>query len=355
MRFIHIADIHLGAVPDKGYAWSKAREEEIWKSFRAVLKRAEQEQIDLLLIAGDLFHRQPLMRELKEVNYLFGRLSHTQVVLIAGNHDHLRETSMYRNFEWGENVVFLNGRYCECARFPRLQTTVYGFSYYEKEITEPLYDDLIPDGAKGCHILLAHGGDDRHIPINKRKLMESGFDYIALGHIHKPQYLAEDKIAYAGALEPLECNDTGVHGYIHGEYTGGSVSTEFVPFAGREYIQADLRSDVGCTDSAMEERVEEFIREHGEQHIYRFTIRGFRDPDIVFHTERYLTCGNILEIADATEPEYDLEALCRVHGDDVVGRYIRKLWDPDTGDEKNEVRKQALYYGLNALLSSKRP
>ena len=65
MRFFHIADTHLGAVPDAGFAWSEERRAEIWESFRGVIQKADREEIDLLLIAGDLFHRQPLMRELK--------------------------------------------------------------------------------------------------------------------------------------------------------------------------------------------------------------------------------------------------------------------------------------------------
>ena len=52
----------------------KKRRSEIWESFRSVVAKADREEVDLLLIAGDLFHRQPLMRELKEVNYLFSTL-----------------------------------------------------------------------------------------------------------------------------------------------------------------------------------------------------------------------------------------------------------------------------------------
>lgn len=37
MRFIHLADLHLGAVPDRGCPWSKEREEEIWSTFRRVI------------------------------------------------------------------------------------------------------------------------------------------------------------------------------------------------------------------------------------------------------------------------------------------------------------------------------
>ena len=97
MRFIHLADVHLAAVPEKGTALGKIREKEIYQTFYRVLDRCEEEQIDLLLIAGDLFHRPPLVRELKEVNYHFEKLTHTKVVLIAGNHDYIGTHSNYQD------------------------------------------------------------------------------------------------------------------------------------------------------------------------------------------------------------------------------------------------------------------
>lgn len=68
-------------------------------------------------------------------------------------------------------------------------------------------------GDSPYEILLAHGGDDSHIPIKKENLLGLGYDYIAMGHIHKPQIICPDKIAYAGALEQsiktiLERTDT---------------------------------------------------------------------------------------------------------------------------------------------------
>ena len=84
MRFIHIADVHLGARPDAGPLYSEGRARELWETFEHVLGVCEEERTDLLLIAGDLFHRQPLVRELKEADYLFSELTHTKVVLIAG-------------------------------------------------------------------------------------------------------------------------------------------------------------------------------------------------------------------------------------------------------------------------------
>ncbi len=77
MKFFHIADVHLGATPDKGFPWSYDRGREIWESFQNVIRQAGRENVGLFLIAGDLFHRQPLLKELKEVNALFASIPNT--------------------------------------------------------------------------------------------------------------------------------------------------------------------------------------------------------------------------------------------------------------------------------------
>ena len=68
---------------------------------------------------------------------------------------------------------------------------------------------------------MAHGGDEQHIPLDSRKLAEGGFDYIALGHRHQHQNLFKDWCLYPGALEPVDRNDQGEHGYIEGTYDRG--------------------------------------------------------------------------------------------------------------------------------------
>lgn len=69
------------------------------------------------------------------------------------------------------------------------------------------------------HLLLAHGGDARHMPWNPGRMAQAGFDYIACGHIHKPGILIPGKMAYAGALEPTDETQLGPHGYIRGQWT----------------------------------------------------------------------------------------------------------------------------------------
>ena len=157
MRFIHLADVHLGAVPDRGCPWSSRREEEIWETFRRVIAGIRENPVDLLFIAGDLFHRQPLLRELKEVNNLFSTIPDTRVYLMAGNHDYIKADSFYRDFQWEKNVTFFKNEQLTCVKDEKLDIYVYGLSYEHQEIENPLYDSIHPAEGEGVHILLAHG------------------------------------------------------------------------------------------------------------------------------------------------------------------------------------------------------
>ena len=146
MRFIHIADVHLGAVPDENRSWSEKRKKDLWNTLSEVIDRAEEQQVDFLFIAGDLFHRQPLLRDLKEFRFLCDKLSHTKVILIAGNHDYIQPKSYYRTFDFGENIVFLKKEELQGVYFKDTNTCVYGFSYWHRELREQRLEQLHPWG-----------------------------------------------------------------------------------------------------------------------------------------------------------------------------------------------------------------
>jgi DNA repair exonuclease SbcCD nuclease subunit len=360
MRFIHIADVHLGAQPDVGAAYSEVRPRELWDTFSAVIRVCEEEQTDLLLIAGDLFHRQPLLRELKEVDYLFSTLSKTKVVLIAGNHDYIRRDSHYPSFTWSSNVYPLFGRKPEWIHFPDLDAAVCGFSYYEREIREPLYDRIRAEDGARYQILLAHGGDETHIPVRRAALAGSGFDYIAMGHIHRPGEVIPHRAVYAGALEPIDKNDTGRHGFIRGELTKRGVHTEFVPFAKREYVHLVLKMDESQTAGSVSAQIRQAVMERGQEHFYKIILRGQRDPDILFDPGQMRVPDNVLELIDETEPAWDIERLWRENQENLIGKFISRFPRQLSGISEDGPRKtedqaeeMALREGLRALLQNR--
>jgi len=351
-----MADVHLGAAPDRDVPFCAMRGREIWETFASAVGQADRENVDLLLIAGDLFHRQPLVRELREVNYLFRKLSHARVVLIAGNHDYLKTDSAYVSFPWSENVTVLSGETLERADFPDINTDVYGFSYHSREITEERYKNVQPDNNGRIHILLAHGGDAGHIPIKTADLAQLVFHYTALGHIHQPSVLIPGKAAYAGALEPIDRNDTGPHGYITGEIDEyGTARFSFVPFAGRRYFHETAEADEETTEGSLRDEMKRVMEENGTQNLYLWTITGYRSPDTIFSAEELSCAGNVLSVSDQTEPAFHIADIHRLHAEDIVGRYIDTFLPAGTdlsSLEKDPLKRQALYEGVQALVRS---
>lgn len=347
MKFIHIADVHLGAKPDAGKPWGANRGREIWDTFEAVIKEAEQKEVDLILIAGDLFHGQPLQRELKEVNYLLSTLSKAQVVIIAGNHDYIKKNSYYKSFEWNDNVFFLGDREMDRIVLDVINTDIYGFSYHSQEIPDREYDKAKIQDKNKINILLGHGGDEKHIPFNKNILKQLGFHYLAFGHIHKPEVDMSIPMAYAGSLEPLDANETGEHGYIYGEITNEKCRIELIPYCKRQYIYKTIEDDGSKSNMQLKDEIIDYMKENGTENIYKFTIDGTRNSEIEYDLD-YLQClGNILEVQDCSSPDYDFIQLQNENSENLLGKYIKRLYQQDSTQSK-----KALYYGTKALLDA---
>ena len=302
------------------------------------------------MIEGDLFHRQPLKRELKELNYLFSRLTMTKVVIIAGNHDYLKADSYYRTFVWEKNVHMILSWDITCVEFPEYALAVYGMSYDAREITQECYKNAYPKRQQPYEILLAHGGDDKHIPIRKEDLLGLGYDYIAMGHIHKPQEICPGKIAYAGALEPIDKNDIGSHGYILGEITTKGCRIQFVPSSVREYVHLTVPVRDDMTGYELKEEICRLMQERGTQHIYKLTITGLRDPEIIFDMSQMDPFGNVIEMTDETVPAYHFDNLRIQNQDNILGQFIASF----ENCEKGSMEYQALCEGVHALMETRR-
>lgn len=349
MKFIHTGDIHWGMTPDSDKPWGKERSNDIRETFSAIIQKTKELEADCLLIAGDLFHRQPLLKDLKEVNYLFSTIPQVKVVIIAGNHDRIRKNSAVLSFSWCSNVTYLEeDRLCS-VYFEDINTEVTGFSYHTTEITEARLNRAVANKDGRIHILLGHGGDLNHTPIDKGALVASDFSYIALGHIHKPEVLADRKMAFCGSPEPLDKTEAGKHGVFYGEINPSThhvATLEFIPMAKLSYIPLIVNVTADTTNTELFLKISQEIEKRGSENIFRFRIRGMRDPDISFDLESLTMRYKIADILDESEPQYNFSALFAEHSSDMIGFYIHALQKPDM----SPVEKKALYYGIHALL-----
>lgn len=159
----------------------------------------------------------------------------------------------------------------------------------------------------------------------------------------------ENRIAYSGSPEPLDKTETGRHGIIIGEIsnlTGNVTSLKFLPMAEAQYIPLNVNVTPATTNTELTLRITQEILKRGSQHIYRFRIRGMRDPDIEFDLESLVSRYRIAEIVDESEPKYDFSRLFAEHPSDMIGFFIQALQK----DEMSAVEKKALHYGIHALL-----
>lgn len=345
MRFVHAGDFHIGATPESGSELGKKRASDVAGALGRVVDLCNTEKADLLLIPGDLFNAPPLNTQLKEAAYSFSRLETARVVIIAGNHDYLSENCAYLDFNLGENVYLLSSDSMSSVYFEDINTEVHGLSYHKKELREPVYDGARAPQDGRIHVLLAHGGDALHAPIKYSDLSKSGFDYIALGHIHQPKLFKGTRMAYCGSPEPLDRTDIGARGCFVGEVTKKSFTIMWHPLARTLYRSFDLVSDITLTQAALEQCVKEEAASHpGDLLIVNVT--GSRDPAFSIDTDAVLNIDGVIEINDRTSPEYDLQKLLADHDGDIISYYINVLDVPD----KTPAMQKALYYGLNALL-----
>lgn len=165
MKFIHTGDIHWGMCPDADKPWGKERAQAIKDTFRKIVEKAKELDVDCMFISGDLFHRQPLMKDLKEVNYLFSTIPGVKVILIAGNHDKIRGNSALLSFTWSPNVTWLMDETLTSVYFEDINTEVYGFSYHTTEIKEARLEDIQVPLNSRIQILMAHGATPPTFPL----------------------------------------------------------------------------------------------------------------------------------------------------------------------------------------------
>ena len=352
MKFIHIADVHLGVKPDRGKLWSNDRAQVIVDSFDNILAICQEQEIDMLLIAGDLYHTPPTEKELKDLDYKLRKLDKTKTIIIAGNHDYIEENSPWETYEFtSDTVVFPRDRAAKLY-YEDINVCVTGYSYGRQEYKERILEKLRPGKEGAYNILLGHGGDKNHMPFSKEKLARLGFDYVALGHIHKPAHILKNKMAFSGSLEPIDYTDTGKRGYIYGEVNEENVTRiKWIPCNKRSYINMALELEPDYTNSEIISVVEDNIKELGVENIYRIMLKGKVDSNLEINLSGLVRRYNINEVINKTESDYDINELLEGNENNLLGRFIKSLSNKSSIKDE-EIRTKALRYGVEALLGT---
>lgn len=197
-RFVHTADLHL----DSPLRALTGRDEELGRVVAGATRRALdrivelclEERVDALLVAGDLYDGgNASVHTVVALTRALNRLGSAgiPVYLVLGNHD--AASPLTRALELPANVHLFDGKGGRggAVRTPCGRAVVHGVSYRQRGTPGsllPKYGAPHPDvwNLALLHTSLAGGdGHDPYAPCSLDELVAKGYDYWALGHIHK--------------------------------------------------------------------------------------------------------------------------------------------------------------------------
>lgn len=227
MKLLHLADLHLG----KQLGDLSLLEDQSF-ILKQILHIAIQEKVNAVLISGDVYQRSsPQAEAMKLFDSFVSSLVEEKILVfvISGNHDSALRISYLSSLIQSAGVyvteafsgtlqhVTMNDQdgdvtiwmmpFLRPAHVKRLYPEEKIITYQDAVATILRHADMNPSGRNvlmchqfvtGCETCdseeLSVGGLD-HIDA----ALFNDFDYVALGHIHKPQKLLRETVRYAGS------------------------------------------------------------------------------------------------------------------------------------------------------------
>ena len=231
MKFIHTSDWHIGRV----FQNISLLEDQL-HVLKQIKEYAKQHQVDALIIAGDIFDRSiPPADAVEALDHFLDQVTSDlklPIIMISGNHDsrqrlgfgarHMRQSGLhilnklsdvttpvvietdfgtvhFYGIPYHNPVEVREAFACEVSTYDEAHTFLVEQikQVRDTDIPSVLISHCFIDGAENSDSErpLSIGGADR---VSYQPLED--FDYVALGHLHAPQYKGKQHIRYSGSL-----------------------------------------------------------------------------------------------------------------------------------------------------------
>lgn len=235
-KFIHAADVHLDS-PLRGLSrYESAPVESLRnacrKAFENLVDVAIEEKVAFVLLAGDLYDGD--WKDYSTGIFLsrqVGRLGKNGIPVfsVAGNHD--AANRMTRALDCPANMKMLSYRKVETIRLDRCAVAIHGRSFANQHVDQNIVAEFGPAEKGMFNIGLLHTslngreGHARYAPCSLDDLRSKGYQYWALGHVHRQEFVSEDPyIVFPGCIQGRHIRETGAKGCVLVTVADGYVS-----------------------------------------------------------------------------------------------------------------------------------
>lgn len=297
MKILHTADVHL-----------REDDSTTIEALEQVLNKAEDENVDLLTIGGDLFDSagdadslRPKLRDKLSDNPF-------DIIAIPGNHD----AEVYKeNLQFGRDLEVLVDEPFETLEYDGIE--IIGVPY-SSSLTEELYSGLMDAQSDDkIQILLLHctldigfmssgfgEGEQEYFPVKKSVLSDLGYNYILAGHIHSTDreipLESGGKFIYPGSPVSLSTKETGQRKAILIDTSENRITSLTLD----SFYYDDLTHTVhpGEEEKAVQQ-IRQWVSEHEENHCeLHVNISGFISTDEREFLEKIREAAGPAEVND---------------------------------------------------------
>ena len=356
MKMIHCADLHLDSKLNANLDRDKSmlRRQELLDTFSRMVEFGEKNQVDVILIAGDMFDKPHIRKQ--AINRVIDEITtHPSIdfLYLQGNHD---------------RTDFLQD--VDIAAIPNLKlfsdAEWRGFRYDDVVVTGR---ELTADNAKtftmnlvldqaDVNIVMLHGqesdyeGNDKTQIIPLYELRGKYIDYLALGHIHSYKKAKLDdrgEYCYCGCLEGRGFDECGQKGFVLLTIEDKKVQSKFIPFAKRSLHEVTIEITPDDTMPGILEALDEAVAGIPADDMVKAVLTGSVNMDGEADTDRILSRFSeqffFFKVYDRTRINIDYDSFM---GDrSLKGEFARIMQQADMPEDK---KARIVEIGMKALM-----
>ncbi|RCK25315.1 MULTISPECIES: DNA repair exonuclease [Thalassospira] len=270
-KILHTADIHLDS-PLKSLALRDPELKEkvqiaTRSAFTHIIETAISENVDALLISGDLFDGSE--RSARTAAYLTGQLdrlrqSGIRVFYIKGNHD--AENPLTGELNLPDNVHIFDGRGSKVQLSE--DVWIHGVSFANRHATESLLPKFPAPVSGAINIAMLHTslagatGHDPYAPCAVNDLVAAGFDYWALGHVHRRQVHNETPwIIMPGTPQGRDIGEPGPKSATLLTIIDQVIEVSEIPTSSVEFLNVKIDVSEAGNEDSLRDLLREVFRE----------------------------------------------------------------------------------------------
>lgn len=354
MKIIHCSDLHLDSKMRSNLNSEKAKErrDEILLTFQKMVKYAKENEVKVIIIAGDMFDKTKISVKAKTiVKESIKQAPEIDFLYLKGNHDEA-------DFIGEDEIVPENLKMFTTQKWTTYEygnIKIAGIEFGEKSEYD-IYNSLILD-KNDINIVCMHGqesqyeGKDRAEIINLQALKNKNIDYLALGHIHKYKEQRLDSrgvYCYSGCLEGRGFDECGQKGFVLLDIENHEIKRTFVPFARRTLHEIEVDVTDATTTNDIINMTKQKINGIPKDDLVKIVLTGKveleSERDINFLLKTYQDEFYFLKIYDETSPIIDY---AKYENDaSLKGEFIRLVLNQKITDKE---KKEIIITGIKAL------